>query len=133
MTAQAVVADRWVEEFSRVCNQDDELQAHGKFFSCSYLLDMEEHTYQVIMHRGQIEEILVDPGPLDERYQFLVRASADTWREFGKKEPRAMCHGIWAATFREDMKLEGDLLVLMQNLRCFTRQIELLRISGVPV
>lgn len=85
------------------------------------------------MHRGAVEEILTDPGPLDLRYQFLVRASANTWREFGKREPRAMCHGIWAATFREDMELEGDLLVLMQNLRCFTRQMELLRVSGVPV
>lgn len=44
-----------------------------------------------------------------------------------------MAHGIWAATFREDMQMQGDLLVLMQNLRCFTRQMELLRVSGVPV
>lgn len=133
MTASAPVTDRWVEDFSRVCNQDQELQTHGKFFSCSYLLDMQQRAFQVMMHRGTVEEIRVDPGPLDMRYQFLVRASADTWREFGKKEPRAMCHGIWAATFREDMTLEGDLLVLMQNLRCFTRQMELLRVSGVPV
>ena len=44
-----------------------------------------------------------------------------------------MFHGIWAASFRKDLKLEGDLLVLMQNLRCFTRQIEILRETGVPV
>lgn len=130
---ETAVADRWVEEFTRVCNQDEELQAHGRFFTCSYLLDMEERSYLVVMHGGRVEEVLVDPGPLDRRYQFLIRASADTWREFGKKEPRPMCHGIWAATFREDMQLEGDLLVLMQNLRCVTRQMELLRVSGVPV
>lgn len=35
--------------------------------------------------------------------------------------------------FQRDMKLEGDVLVMMQNLRCFTRQIELLRVVGVPV
>ena len=44
-----------------------------------------------------------------------------------------MYHGIWSASFQRDLKLEGDLLVLMQNLRCFTRQFELLRKSGVPV
>jgi hypothetical protein len=44
-----------------------------------------------------------------------------------------MYHGIWAASFQRDMKLEGDVLVLMQNLRCVTRQIELLRVVGVPV
>ena len=131
--AKTAVSDRWPDEFTRVCNQDDELRAHGRYFDCSYLLDMEEHQYQVVMHHGAVEKVLVDPGPLDLRYQFLVKASADTWREFGKKEPRPMCHGIWAATFREDMELQGDLLVLMQNLRCFTRQMELLRVSGVPV
>jgi hypothetical protein len=31
------------------------------------------------------------------------------------------------------MTLEGDVLVLMQNLRCLMRQIELLRTVGVPV
>lgn len=44
-----------------------------------------------------------------------------------------MFHGIWAASFREDLKMEGDLLVLMQNLRNITIQIELLRKTGVPV
>jgi hypothetical protein len=47
--------------------------------------------------------------------------------------PKPMFHGIWAASFREDLKLEGNLLVLMQNLRNFTAQFELLRKSGVPV
>ena len=44
-----------------------------------------------------------------------------------------MYHGLWSATFRSDLSLEGDLLILMQNLRCFTRQFELLRKTGVPV
>jgi hypothetical protein len=44
-----------------------------------------------------------------------------------------MYHGIWSATFQRDMQLEGDVLVLMQNLRCITRQIELLRVIGSPV
>jgi len=133
MTAPAPTVDHWVDDFSRVCNQDEELRNHGTFYSCSYLLDMQQRSFQVAMHRGHVEDVRIDPGPLDARYQFLLRASADTWREFGKKEPRAMCHGIWAATFREDMRMEGDLLVLMQNLRCFTRQMELLRVTGVPV
>ena len=94
---------------------------------------MEEHSYLVKMHAGKVEEVLVDPGPLDDRYQFVIRASAETWRKFGQETPPAMCHGLFAASFREDMSLEGDLLVLMQNLRCVVRQIELLRTTGVPV
>jgi hypothetical protein len=125
--------EAWVEEFQRATDEDPELQAHGKYYSCSYMLDMEEHQVQVVMHAGNVEEILVDPGPLDRRYQFALRARADTWRKFVEETPQPMYHGIWAASFQRDLSLEGDLLVLMQNLRCFTRQFELLRTTGVPV
>lgn len=133
MTVDTTVADGWVESFRRASDEDPELQAHGKYYSCAFVLDMEEQSYLVKMNAGKVEEILVDPGPLDERYQFTIRASAETWRNFGKETPPPMYHGIWAASFQGDMSLEGDLLVLMQNLRCVTRQIELLRTTGVPV
>lgn len=133
MTVDTAVADGWVESFRRASDEDPELQAHGKYYSCAFVLDMEEQSYLVKMNAGKVEEILVDPGPLDERYQFTIRASAETWRNFGKETPPPMYHGIWAASFQGDMSLEGDLLVLMQNLRCVTRQIELLRTTGVPV
>jgi len=126
-------ANGWVDTFQRTSDGDAELQAHGKFYSCAYLLDMEQHRYLVRMHTGKVEELKVDPGPLDERYQFAIRASADTWRKFAQPTPPPMYHGIWAASFQKDMRLEGDLLVLMQNLRCVTRQLELLRVTGAPV
>ena len=126
-------AQKWVEEFRRTSDEDEELQAHGKYYSCNYLLDMEEHQFLVRMHAGKVEEILVDPGPLDARYQFIIRASAETWRNFAKEIPPPMYHGIWAASFRGDMSIEGDQLIMMQNLRTLTRQIELLRKTGVPV
>ena len=126
-------ARNWVDEFRRASDEDEELQAHGKYYSCNFLLDMEEHQFLVRMHAGKVEEILVDPGPLDARYQFIIRASAETWRNFGKETPPPMYHGIFAASFQGDMSLEGDQLVLMQNLRTVTRQIELLRKTGVPV
>ncbi len=126
-------AQNWVDEFRRASDEDEELQAHGKYYSCNFLLDMEEHQFLVRMHAGKVEEIMVDPGPLDARYQFIIRASAETWRNFSKETPPPMYHGIFAASFQRDMSLEGDQLVLMQNLRCVTRQIELLRKTGVPV
>jgi hypothetical protein len=126
-------AVQWAEAFAQASNQDPEVQAHGKYFTCSYLLDMADHSFVVQVSRGQIVDVSIDPGPLDVPYEFAIRASADTWRHFGVPTPEPMYHGIWAASFQRDMKLEGDILVLMQNLRCITRQIELLRVVGVPV
>jgi hypothetical protein len=133
MALEAAMENGWVDTFRRASDEDAELQAHGKYYSCAFLLGMEEHSYLVKMNGGKVEDVLVDPGPLDNRYQFAIRASAETWREFGQEIPPPMCHGLFAASFREDMSLEGDLLVLMQNLRCVVRQIELLRTTGVPV
>jgi hypothetical protein len=133
VTTTAQTAQDWARSFTEATNADPEIQAHGKYFTCSYLLDMAEHAVVVRVVSGKVVDVAIDPGPLDVPYQFAVRASADTWRNFGTEMPGPMYHGIWAATFRRDMKLEGDILVLMQNLRCFTRQIELLRVVGVPV
>ncbi|MEU7381935.1 MULTISPECIES: hypothetical protein [unclassified Streptomyces] len=118
-----------VERFRQLSDSDAEIQAHGKYFSCSYLLDMEKHSFLVRMHRGRVEELIVDPEPL-AAYDFAIRATAETWQGFCSPTPAPMYHGIWAATFRRGMRLEGELLVLMQNLRCLTRQLELLRVTG---
>lgn len=135
MTTRAAVQSPtdWARAFVEASNQDPEIQAHGKYFTCSYLLDMGDHTFVVRVVSGEVVDVAVDPGPLDLPYQFAIRASAETWRNFGVPVPAPMYHGIWSATFQRDMRLEGDVLVLMQNLRCITRQIELLRTVSVPV
>lgn len=118
-----------VERFRELSDGDPEIQTHGRFFSCSYLLDMIEHRFLVRMHRGRVEELVADPGPL-EPYDFAIRAGRETWEGFCSEVPPPMCHGIWSATFQRDMTLEGNHLVIMQNLRVLTRQLELLRITG---
>jgi hypothetical protein len=133
MTVPAeTIADGWAQQFQELANQDKELQAHGKYYTCSFLLDTGERSYLIRVNRGRVEEIVADPGPLDERYQFAIRASADTWRKFSQPTPEPMYHGIFAASFQKDMRLEGDLLALMQNLRCVVRHLELMRLIGAP-
>ncbi|WP_431841044.1 hypothetical protein [Calidifontibacter indicus] len=135
MSAQtsAPTAEAWAEAFAEASNNDTEIQAHGKYFTCSYLLDATDRSYVIQVESGRVTRVTANPGPLDVAYQFAIRASAGTWREFGQPVPAPMFHGIWAASFQRDMKLEGHILVLMQNLRCITRQIELLRVVGSPV
>jgi hypothetical protein len=135
MTAptQAAPAREWADAFAAASNDDPEIRAHGKYFTCTYLLDAADRSYAIKVESGRVTEVTVDPGPLDVPYEFAIRASPETWRGFGEPVPPPMHHGIWAATFQRDMRLDGDVLVLMQNLRCITRQIELLRTVGSPV
>jgi hypothetical protein len=122
----------WASKYKSLTNNDETIQAMGRYYTCTFMFDMGERKVIVEMHDGKVKDINTDPQPLDA-YDFALRASAQTWREFAKPMPKPMYHGIWVASFRKDLKLEGNLLVLMQNLRNFTVQFELLRKSGVPV
>ncbi len=122
----------WANKFKNLTDNDETIQCMGKYYTCTFMYDMGDRKIIVEMHDGKVKNINTDPAPLDS-YDFALRASAQTWREFGKPVPKPMFHGIWSASFREDLKLEGDLLSLMKNLRNFTVQFELLRKCGVPV
>lgn len=122
----------WAVRFSEASDRDPTIGAMARYFTCTYLWDMGTQKVIVRMVDGRVHEINIDPGPMDS-YDFALRASPETWREFAQPVPAPMYHGIWSASFRRDLKLEGNLLVLMQNLRNFTVQFELLRKIGVPV
>ena len=104
----------------------------AKYYTCSFMFDMEKAKVIIEMHDGKVKNINTSPSPLDP-YDFALRASAQTWREFGQPMPKPMYHGIWSASFLKDLKIEGNHLILMKNLRNFTVQFELLRKTGVPV
>eukprot|EP01037_Dinobryon_pediforme_P038942 gene38942-47252_t len=116
----------WATRFSEASDRDQTIGAMARYFTCSYLWDMGTAKVIVEMVDGRVYRINIDPAPLDP-YDFALRASPQTWREFARPIPAPMYHGIWAASFRRDLKIEGNTLVLMQNLRNFTVQFELLR------
>ena len=123
---------RWAVKFKTLSDSDKAIAAMARYYTCSYMWDMGEAKVIVEMLDGKVRHINTDPAPLDA-YDFALRASAQTWREFARPVPRPMFHGIWAASFRHDLKMEGNILIMMQNLRNFTLQFELLRKCGVPV
>jgi len=122
----------WAVKFGEASDSDATIGAMARYFTCTYMLDMEHQKIIVEMVDGKVFRMNLTPGGMDA-YDFALRASAATWREFGKPIPKPMYHGIWSASFRKDLKIEGNTLVLMQNLRNFTVQFELLRKIGVPV
>lgn len=128
----ALTVRDWAVKFSEASDSDETIAAMARYFTCRYLWDMERAKIIVEMVDGKVYRMNIDPGPMDP-WDFALRASAATWREFARPIPKPMYHGIWSASFRRDLKIEGDHLKLMQNLRNFTVQFELLRKVGVPV
>jgi len=128
----SIEIENWAKKYEELTNGDETIGAMSKYYTCSFMFDMEKEKVIIEMHDGKVKNINTNPSPLDP-YDFALRASAKTWREFGQPMPKPMYHGIWSASFQRDLKIEGNHLVLMQNLRNFTVQFELLRKSGVPV
>lgn len=124
--------NEWAIKFSEASDDDATIGAMARYYTCTYLLDMETEKIIIEMQDGKVYRINITPGGMDA-YDFALRASAETWREFARPIPKPMYHGIWSASFRKDLLIEGNTLVLMQNLRNFTVQFELLRKVGVPV
>jgi putative sterol carrier protein len=122
----------WAVKFGEATDRDPTIGAMARYYTCTFLWDMGTQKIIVEMVDGKAYRINTDPKPLDA-YDFALRASPATWREFAKPIPDPMYHGIWSASFRRDLKIEGNILVMMQNLRNFTVQFELLRKVGVPV
>ena len=124
--------ENWAKKYEDLTNNDDTIGAMAKYYTCTFMFDMEKAKVIIEMHDGKVKKININPSPLDP-YDFALRASEKTWREFGQPVPKPMYHGIWSASFLRDLKIEGNHLVLMKNLRNFTVQFELLRKTGVPV
>ena len=124
--------ENWAKKYEDLTNGDETIKAMAKYYTCSFMFDMEKAKVIIEMHDGKVKNINTSPSPLDP-YDFALTASAQTWREFGQPMPKPMYHGIWSASFLKDLKIEGNHLILMKNLRNFTVQFELLRKTGVPV
>ena len=122
----------WARKYESLTNSDETIAAMARYYTCSFIFDMEHARVLIEMHDGKVKRIEINPGLIDA-CDFVLKASAASWREFAKPMPKPMFHGIWAAMFREDLRIEGNHLALMQNLRNFTVQFELLRKCGVPV
>ena len=124
--------ENWAKKYEDLTNNDDTIGAMAKYYTCTFMFVMEKANVIIEKHDGKVKKINTNPSPLDP-YDFALRASANTWKEFGQPIPKPMYHGIWSASFLRDLKIEGNHLVLMKNLRNFTVQFELLRKTGVPV
>ena len=124
--------ENWAKKYEDLTNGDETIKAMAKYYTCSFMFDMEKAKVIIEMHDGKVKNINTSPSPLDP-YDFALRGSANTWKEFSQPVPKPMYHGIWSASFRKALKIEGTHLILMKNLRNFTVQFESLRKSGVPV
>jgi pimeloyl-ACP methyl ester carboxylesterase len=104
------------ERLPELVNANADLVRRGRFLTVTFLVTSGATQYLVRVVEGRIER--VERGPFLMRdWRFAIRASEDAWKKFWEPTPEAGFHDILAMTKAKHAVIEGDLLVLMQNLR----------------
>lgn len=97
-------------------NADAALIRRGQFLTTEFLVQVGDVPYLVTVVQGRIEG--VERGPfLLRAWSFAIRAPADAWRRFWEPVPAPGYHDLFAMAKRGEATLEGDLQLLMANLR----------------
>ena len=99
-------------------NADRGLVRRGRYVSLAFLLGLGEQDYVVTIEQGRVES--VKPRRLaTDTGRFTIRAATAAWEEFWKPVPKRNYHDLWAMLAAGVVKIDGDLLPLMQNLQYF--------------
>jgi pimeloyl-ACP methyl ester carboxylesterase len=100
-------------------NADAALLRRGRYLTTTFLVEVDEAQYLVRVVEGRIAA--VDRGPFLMRpWSFAVRASEETWRRFWEPVPAPGYHDLFAMKKAGVVRVEGDLVPLMANLRYVT-------------
>jgi pimeloyl-ACP methyl ester carboxylesterase len=104
------------ERLPELVNANAGLVRRGRFFTGTFLVQRGDTQFLVRVVEGRIER--VERGPFLMRdWRFAIRASDEAWRKFWEPVPEAGYHDVLAMAKAGHALIEGDLLVLMQNLR----------------
>ena len=107
-----------IERLAEQANADAWLVHRGRYLDVTFLLDVGSSLYLVRINRGRVEAI--DKGPLVlPRWTFALRASPEDWRTFWLSQPPPGGHDLIAMLRFKRLRIDGDPLPFMANLRYF--------------
>jgi hypothetical protein len=84
--------------------------------------------YVVEFHKGKIATIESDFNP-ETCYQLAIKGPAESWAKFCQEVPPPMYNDIWAMAhpLHGRLTLEGDQMVLWQNMRALCWALDRMR------
>jgi hypothetical protein len=104
-----------IERLGERVNADPAIVRWGRDMNETFMVEVGEAQFLVTVRAGRIEK--VEKGPLVMRaWRFAIRASAESWERFWRKDPEPGWHDLFALLRRGDVRFEGDQRVLMAYL-----------------
>jgi hypothetical protein len=121
----------WMTAWQEAVNSEPILPVIGKHFNANLLLGFGEKEYVVSVREGRIVNLTdqLRVSSVDTPWQFALRAPAETWAKYIQDPPPPMYNDIWAMAhpLHGNLKMDGDLLPLWQNLRSLNYMLEFMR------
>jgi hypothetical protein len=121
----------WMSVWQDLANREPVIPVIGQRFNADFLLGFGDQEYVISVREGRVIHLTnqLRVAQLETPWQFALRAPRETWERYIQDPPPPMYNDIWAMAhpLHGNLKMEGDLLPLWQNLRSLNHLLELMR------
>ena len=107
-----------IEKLRKNVNNCEALVRRGRWVNLSFLIGIGEEDFIVKIREGVVVSV-EKRGLTTDTGCFTIRAAFDTWAEHWAPMPKRDYHDIWSMLPKGLVRIDGDLLPLMQNLQYF--------------
>lgn len=115
-----------IETLKDRVNGDAGLVRRGRYLTTNFLLEVGATAWLISIFEGRVVAVTKGPFVMPPSV-FALRAPAEEWEKFWSKRPPPGSNDLLALLKRRVLKAEGDLYVLMANLRYFKEALAKLR------
>ena len=118
----------WVKKWQDAVNKNGPMSWIGKHFTADLLFGFGDKEYVVSFQQGKLSQVSDQQGP-ETRYQLAIRGPAESWAKFCQPTPPPMYNDLWAMAhpLHGRVTLEGDQMVLWQNMRALAWALDRMR------
>jgi hypothetical protein len=118
----------WISAWEHIVNKEPTLPVIGEHFNNNFLLGFDGTEYVVSVREGKIADI-TDQITIETPWDFALRGPKKSWEKFCQETPPPMFNDIWAMAhpLHGQLRMEGNLLPLWQNLRSLNHMLDQMR------
>jgi len=117
------INSNWVDNWVAGINDDPGCQNNGRKFndSVTFVLGTSRFTFQV--QAGRVTNVVLDGGPL-VRSVFTLSAELGVWEKLFRPKPPAMYHDIFSAVAVGEIRFEGNIQLVFQQLSTLSHWVK---------
>ena len=117
-----------LQDMQQQLNRSDHLGRIGRLFFATVLIKVDDRAFYLVFEKGQLTDILADPSRKIP-WQFALKLNKTALEKFWTPRPEAGFHDIFGLVKMGHCQIEGDILILIKNLRYFKEFMALARKS----